>query len=336
MNASTVLCSTCKHNSAARAIKKPGTPFSCRKLGFDCAGVERCYYYDGPSYPVDVAIITAVDIETQALMRHLLPNGAKAWRDGDRLLDFRYSHAEFRSDSQDMKISLVAAEANRNGLPSAAILATKLCRQFEPDYLVMVGITAGREKDTEIGDIIVPIEVYDYGAGKWNQARFRPNYRPMATNDDLVNMSRTIAEDKQSLQVIRDEWPSAAAPRSAPLIHTREKAVSGAAVVNSQAVWRLIDEHDKDVIAIDMEAYAVALAAFQCRHSQRRQGPAKVLIAKSVCDFGVRKSNELQDYAAYTSVRFLRLFFLELMRRARLQAGSGRPRARELRNAPVP
>jgi nucleoside phosphorylase len=78
---------------------------------------------------------------------------------------------------------------------------------------------------------------------------------------------------------------------------------SGAAVVDSKAIWDRIKDANKDVIAIDMEAYAVAFAGQEAPLPK-----PKVLISKSVCDFGLKKTDGAQEYAAYTSVRFFRLY----------------------------
>ena len=54
--------------------------------------------------------------------------------------------------------------------------------------------------------------------------------------------------------------------------------VSGASVVNSKEIWQRIVEQHKDVLALDMEAFAIAMAA---RNAARNP---KLLVAKAVSD----------------------------------------------------
>ena len=107
------------------------------------------------------------------------------------------------------------------------------------------------------------------------------------------------------LDRIPREWDPPIPGRTDLEIHCHDyHAVSGAAVVNSKQIWsKLLKHGDKRIFAIDMEAYAVLVAG---RHAGRDR--VKVMIAKSVCDYGVNKKDEAQPYAAYTSVRFFRLY----------------------------
>jgi nucleoside phosphorylase len=63
--------------------------------------------------------------------------------------------------------------------------------------------------------------------------------------------------------------------------------------------------NSRKVVGLEMEAYAI----FQAAHLAREPRP-KVLIAKSVSDFAnSRKNDDAQQYAAFTSARFIYEFF---------------------------
>jgi nucleoside phosphorylase len=86
--------------------------------------------------------------------------------------------------------------------------------------------------------------------------------------------------------------------------------VSGAAVVSAEAIWNRVLQQNDNVLALDMEAYGVALAT-QCATTP--QYNPSWFIAKSVCDYGARKEDHAQPYAAYTSVRFFKLYLDEFI-----------------------
>jgi len=80
---------------------------------------------------------------------------------------------------------------------------------------------------------------------------------------------------------------------------------SGASVVAAREFAASIAGQHKDLLAIEMEGYAV-MAAAECATA-----PAPIaIVIKSVCDFAdAKKTDDWQAYAAYTSAAFAdRLF----------------------------
>lgn len=68
--------------------------------------------------------------------------------------------------TREGKLSVVAANSSRMGMPAAAVLSMKMVSTFKPKYLVMAGITAGIVGRVEPGDIIAADPSWDYGSGK--------------------------------------------------------------------------------------------------------------------------------------------------------------------------
>lgn len=65
----------------------------------------------------------------------------------------------------------------------------------------------------------------------------------------------------------------------------------------------VIDTH-KNLVGLEMEAYAVYTAASNAKHPK-----PKFFSAKSVCDFGTEdKGDQVHVYETYTSVKFLNHF----------------------------
>lgn len=60
-------------------------------------------------------------------------------------------------------------------------------------------------------------------------------------------------------------------------------------------------KQNRNLLGIEMEAYGVLYAA---THATKPR--PKVFVAKSVCDFAdEQKNDQYQDYAAYTSAKFI-------------------------------
>ncbi|MBA1133665.1 hypothetical protein H0O44_23950, partial [Escherichia coli] len=75
---------------------------------------------------------------------------------------------------------------------------------------------------------------------------------------------------------------------------------SGASVIEDVDIVKTIKSSNRDVIAVEMEAYGVMASV-----NIAAELPAKVIVIKSVCDFAnLNKNNDWQKYAAYTSTGF--------------------------------
>lgn len=256
------------------------------------------------SRKVDIAIITALrDPELEAVLA--LPYKWKLERiDGDPT---GYHFGEFSRSNGDA-VSVVAAHARRKGMPSSAALASKLACQFRPQYLVMTGICAGIAGKASIGDIVVADPTWDYGSGKRslddaNSPVFKaaPYQRPLDTT--ISQLADEMGRDPAVLREIRAGW-AGVVPEGALSVHVGPMA-SGASVMADDGEARKLVLQHKDLVAIEMEAYAV-MAAVEYTGSS---GPMAVAI-KSVCDFAdAAKNDDWQKYASYTSAAFAdRLF----------------------------
>lgn len=311
------LCSDCAN----------GAPMELMSGGYTCSALSRqvpvheipshCLYYDGPRLPVDVVIITAVSVEWDAVVNELHPEGRGAWEPLSTVADGYWEICLYqsRNDSR-VHVRLALAKTRTMGLSAAASLTALAIQLFRPSHVVMLGITAGRQDKTKIGDIVVPLELWDYGAGKWEEHEgelvFKPGEERRNLEEHVRQRCEILARKTEALQTIREDWMNRRTDREAhstPVVHF-EPMVSGAAVVSAEAIWRHVLRHNRKIIAIDMEAYGVAFAT--CNAAIPLYNP-NFLIAKSVCDFGVKKVKDAQAYAAYTSVRFFGLYLDEFV-----------------------
>lgn len=252
-------------------------------------------------HSADICILTALyKPELTAVLR--LP---WAWEDylieGDPTQYYRGSVS-----TREGKLSIVAANSSRMGMPAAAVLSMKMISTFKPKYLVMAGITAGIAGRVEPGDIIAADPSWDYGSGKKTKSDTGPFFQPSPHHLNLDPFIKAklqrFSQDTAGLNAIRSEWPV----RTPPLLNLHiGPLASGASVLEDPDVTTGIQGQHRKVLGVEMEAYSVFAAAVDSAHPQ-----PLVLVLKSVCDFAdSHKSDDFQDYASYTSAKAVQLFF---------------------------
>ena len=255
------------------------------------------------NYGVDLAIVTSSPhVELNEVLR--LPGfSAGEYHQSDAL--FYYSAAW--AAPQDKQLSVVACAAPAMGMTAACVTACKLAERWKPRYLVMTGIAAGTTKDQEYGDILIAEAAFDYGSGKIFEAEngdrsFLPSPNQLDIDADLRAILQQWTRDQRCTDAIRRQWYHEQ-PRVPRLI--LGLLASGAAVVQSKALVDEIMSNSRKVVGLEMEAYAVFQVAYLARSPKPR-----VLVAKSVSDFADhRKTDNAQQYAAFTSARFVYEFF---------------------------
>ncbi len=89
-------------------------------------------------YLYDVAIVTAVDIEEESVLK-LYDNWKEiVLSDGDQV----YYETSFIKDGVNRHV--ITAKQNEMGMTAASHLASKIINEFRPRYLIMTGIAAAR------------------------------------------------------------------------------------------------------------------------------------------------------------------------------------------------
>jgi len=258
------------------------------------------YVYQRIRYrkPIDVAIVTALrNPELEAVLK--LPY---EWHSKH----FEYDPLTYhfgKIPRLDGNISVVAASQNRKGMPSSAALASKMVFMFRPKYLVMLGICAGVPGKCNLGDVIVADPSWDWGCGKQGMDDngspvFQAAPYQMQLDNRISQLATELANDLSILGAIKKGWQEAT-PQGTLKVHVGPMA-SGASVIADDITARLIDKQHRELLAIEMEAYAVMAAAEYANDPK----PTAIII-KSVCDFAdPQKADTWQKYASYTSSAF--------------------------------
>jgi nucleoside phosphorylase len=273
---------------------------------------SHCLFYRGVRKPVDVVIITAVQVELDAVLRYLHPDGVDAWETIATESDGMWFFCSYTASADPRACTRIAVAKTRTmGLTAASSMAALAIQLFRPTYIVMLGITAGRQGKTEIGDIMIPLEIWDYGAGKWTEDAGKLLFKARGSRHQLEEHIRQRCENLASQNGIfvemRRRWAERHPGRSifpAPQVRIAPM-VSGAAVVDSEEIWKHVLAQNDEVLALDMEAYGITYAA---HNAATPQYGIRCIVAKSVCDYGVVKHDDAQTYAAFTSVLFFKSY----------------------------
>lgn len=258
-----------------------------------------------PSYECDVCIIAALrKPELQAVLD--LPGEWKQLEiPGDAAVCYT---GEFANGAK--RVRVVAASAPQMGLTATSALATKMIMQHKPRYLAMVGIAAGvKGAGPQLGDILVADSSWNYESGKRKSvdgvAVFDPDPKFLGLDFGLKSQVLEAQASRSYLETIQGGWRGRS-PDTRLGVHVGPVG-SGGSVVQDTAVIEGIKRGQRKLIGIDMETYAVFYAA------ENSPVPKPIAVSmKSVCDFADEdKSDDFQEYAAYTSAQYLYNFALD-------------------------
>lgn len=258
------------------------------------------------SYNYDLAIITAVKVEHEAILA----------------LPFNWNKIAVSEDSTeywcgeyikgDIPYKIIHASQHQMGMIAAATLTMKLIDNFRPRFLVMTGILAGyKEQNIGFGDIVIASESWDFGSGKIKEASensylFEPDPHQLPIEVDLKEKFLRDYNMDLAAIYIRYNHPK---PQTVLKSHVGPVA-SGAAVIQNQSyVDEFIRNHHRKLLGIDMETYGVYYAAINAKKPR-----PTVFSIKSVCDFADSKKNDdYQAYASYTSAQFMFHFVFNVL-----------------------
>lgn len=216
--------------------------------------------------------------------------------------DTQYFHSKIKVN--DIEHMVYAAAAPRMGMPSSAILASKMIFHFRPKYLCMCGIAAGISQKGNFGDILLPDPCWDWGSGKWTSRDlatcFEIDPHQLSVDPSLRGKIERLCADSALMASIRSGFQSE--PPDFVLKLRRGPVASGASVLANMPSVDHVKEQHRKLIGIDMETYAVYLAAQECPN------PRPLAFAlKSIVDFAdSKKDDRFHPYAAYTSAALVR------------------------------
>jgi len=257
----------------------------------------KCEKRDNNILPVDVAIITAVSVETTAI-KNMFANWEKHQFAGDPSY---YFICKYQTDRG--LLTILQVQQNEMGMTAAAALSTKVIARYNPKYLVMVGIAAGISGQGKLGDIIIPAEIWTYNSGKYiagdsQNSNLQPDPKYLALELSIKELITQTNYDFV-LTSIRNQYTHKK-PDHAISIITNPIACGAAVVADPEIPKSMILAHSRKTAGLDMESYGIFYAAKN--YNTERTIP---ICIKSICDFADdEKDDSYQEYAAYTSSAF--------------------------------
>ena len=181
------------------------------------------------------AILTALDVETRAVLRHLTK------RD-ERTID---GTVFYLGRFEDWGIAV--AEAGP-GNSSAAAIAERAIANFRPSVALFVGI-AGGVKDVKIGDVVVADKMYGYESGKDDETGFRPRPEVKNSAHDIEQRGRALPKS--------DDWLKRLNPdltHDSPKIFVGPIAGGEKVIASTRSTTAaFLEKHYSDALAIEME-----------------------------------------------------------------------------------
>ena len=203
---------------------------------------------------------------------------------------------------------IVVTQLSQMGMVAAGISTTKAINYFRLKIIAMVGIAAGREGRVELGDAIVADCSWDYGSGKieLGEGGFVLSPDPRYISIDPRVRAVFAGVDRELMYKLRTSWnrKGGKSINSDTNVHVGSLPSGAAVIQTEELVSDYIELHNRKMLGLDMETYAVYYAA--------ENAPTRPLFVsiKSVSDYANSKKND--DYQAYASYISISLFLEKL------------------------
>ena len=214
-------------------------------------------------------ILTALQIETEAVLRHL--DDLRT----DQVGDTWFQTGQFGSWT-------VAVAEVGPGNSRAAATAVRAITHFRPKIAAFVGI-AGGVKDVALGDVVVATKVYGYEAGKETPDGFRTRPDVQTSHHELEQIARVLRTKTGWRRRLDTKLKS----DRKPVVYVGPIA-AGEVVLsdNGGRIAKLLTDHYGDTLAVEMEGRGFLEAAHidsTCRAVVVR-GISDVLVDKAIAD----------------------------------------------------
>lgn len=243
---------------------------------------------------VDIVVLTPLEIERSALLRHLddveEPRG-----DGVIWATVRYQRGAYR---------LVLPGPMGMGNVATAAEATRAIDVWSPSYVAVVGIAGGVKADgRRLGDVVVAEQVVGYEAGALREKGVERRYDVLRPAHDFIRVARMV----KALEWVPAEGPPLKVAR--PKVHFGVVA-SGEKVVRSSKFVQGITSDWSKLAAVEMEGFGAAVAAYRAPTL-----PGMVMV-RGISDWAdPKKDDRWQAYAADCAAAF----FIAVLRTGRLR-----------------
>lgn len=250
--------------------------------------------HEGPRGPIDFAVITALKLERDAILRRLDPGYATLQEDNEPLT-FYHGHVGIPSSGE--RYTIVVTLLLNMGNEDAAVAATRVIERWQPRHILMIGIAGGVAAKVALGDVVVADTIYYYEPAKLTPNGVEDRPADFVTSRLLYGRAQAYeaAEWKGDVGV---KHPGAGASEL-PEARFGVIAAGEKVVADRETLPRLLRANPK-VIAVAMEGAGLAKAALL------HHPPPAFLEIRGISDLADenKSDDEWRPYAANAAAAF--------------------------------
>lgn len=245
--------------------------------------------------PIDFAIITALKLERDAVLKRL-DDGYEQVQEDEEPLTYYYGHVTIPSSGE--RYTVVVVMLLKMGNDEAAVATTRLIHRWQPQHVLMVGIAGGVPGKVALGDVIVADSIYYYELAKLTPKGDERRPEDFVTSRLLYGRSKAY-EASEWKGEIGIERPGVVAPEApTPEACFGVIAAGEKVIADRKALSKLLKANPR-VIAVAMEGAGLARAALS------QNPPPAFLEVRGVCDYAdEHKNDDWQPYAANAASAF--------------------------------
>lgn len=236
---------------------------------------------------VDVVIITALEKERNAVLRHV--ESSEEVKSKNRI----YHKAKILHERKNTSYKIVVLSLFSMGNVEAAIATTQAIDVWNPSYIILTGIAGGIQEEHKrfLGDLVVGEQIVGYELGRITDSGIQPRHNVIRPASLLLDAAKNLEPEKWILGA-KVERPDGSTGRIIPKVHFGVVA-SGEKVIASNDFTEELKKSWSKLIGIEMESYGTAMAAYKAETV-----PGMIMI-KGVCDWSnSSKNDDWQEYAA--------------------------------------
>lgn len=242
------------------------------------------------SQPIDFVIITVLEVELQALLQ-ILPSPTKQVSNDGSIGVFYNSNVPVALPDGTVLMRRVVIMQARIGRVNAAIAANNAIRQWQPRYILLIGIAGGvAQTGIRLGDVLISDQIIDYELQKLTDVGAQPRFEVYRPDSSLLEVARHVARG-QWTKFIQTKRPSQGKVTS----HFGPIA-SGDKVIASRDELAKLQEHWPRLIGVEMEGAGIAAAVVSASSAP------SFLIIRAVADLiDGSKQPDVRKWQAYAA-----------------------------------
>jgi nucleoside phosphorylase len=161
-----------------------------------------------PRRKIDLLLMAVKKVELHAVQAAFGVSRSSRGIRGQSDLQFWESEVVLPEEGKTLSVAITFASIAQNYKMS--VLTARALMDYRPKMVALIGMAAGRQKKTELGDVVLATKVLDYGSSVLTEAGMVPNPQSYSPNVDALSVVATFDSALGSWrgtveQLLRDE-----------------------------------------------------------------------------------------------------------------------------------